>query len=137
MIDAQPGDGWIVPVAVVAALTDDPVAADAAMAAVEPVWHQLEPADSQVPAPRTPRAGPPRPPAASPWLRAARLGLADPVLAKAAQQCFEAADAALGRLDAPPAVRGAVAEFAERYVRRGRCPADDILDTIAHLEGQA
>ena len=38
MIDAQPGEGWIVPVSVVAALTDDPVAADAAMAATEPVW---------------------------------------------------------------------------------------------------
>ena len=135
MIDAQPGDGWIVPVAVVAALTDDPVAADAAMAAVEPVWHQLDPADSQVPAAR---AGPGRQATASPWLRAARLGLADPVLAKAAQQCFEAADSALG-----PAGRArrecghAVADFAERYVRRGRCPADDILDSIAHLEGQS
>ena len=137
MIDAQPGDGWMIPVAVVAALTDDPVAADAAMAAVEPIWHQPDPLDQAGPAPRAPRAGPARQATASPWLRAARHGLADPVLAKAAQECFEAADAALGRLDAPSQVRNAVADFAERYVRQGRCPADDLLDTIAHLEGQS
>jgi len=137
MIDAQPGDGWVIPVAVVAALTDDPVAADAAMVAVEPVWHQLDPPGQQVPASRAARPGPARQAVASPWLRAARLGLADPVLAKAARECFKAADAALGRLDAPPRVRNAVADFAERYVRRARCPADDILDTIAHLEGQS
>ncbi len=38
MIDAQPGDGWIVPAAVARALADDERAADAALAAVEPVW---------------------------------------------------------------------------------------------------
>src|SRR6516225_263318 len=38
MIDAQPGDGWIVPAAVVTALADDVRAADEAMAAAEPVW---------------------------------------------------------------------------------------------------
>ena len=38
MIDAQPGDGWIVPAAVVTALADDDRAADAALAAAEPVW---------------------------------------------------------------------------------------------------
>ena len=36
MIDAQPGDGWIVPAAVVTALADDDRAADAALAAAEP-----------------------------------------------------------------------------------------------------
>ncbi|MZE81796.1 ergothioneine biosynthesis glutamate--cysteine ligase EgtA, partial [Streptomyces sp. SID5475] len=35
---------------------------------------------------------------------------------------------ALPRLGAPPAVRDAVADFTERYVSRGRCPADDLLD---------
>ena len=38
MIDAQPGDGWIVPAAVAWALLEDPRAADAAMAAAEPLW---------------------------------------------------------------------------------------------------
>jgi glutamate--cysteine ligase len=63
MIDAQPGDGWIVPTAVVSALTDDPVAADAARCAVEPVWEERADGD--------------------PWLRAARFGPADPVLSRA------------------------------------------------------
>jgi glutamate--cysteine ligase len=130
VIDAQPGDdGWKVPAAVVAALVDDPAAADAAMAAAEPVWH---------PQPGGPRcgsggadagAGPDGNGAtASPWLRAARLGPADPGLARAGLACFEAADAALGRSAAPPAIREQVAEFADRYVARGRCPADDMLE---------
>ena len=130
MIDAQPGDGWIVPVALVAALVDDPAAADTAMAAAEPVWYELGAAG--VPPPRSA-------PAAShvglnggsgPWLRAARLGPSDPVLARAVTECFAAADAALARADVPGPIRGAVADFADRYPTRGRCPADDILDTI-------
>ena len=135
MIDAQPGDGWIVPVSVVAALTDDPVAADAAMAAAEPVWRlggAPQDATPVVPGQRTAARD-----ASTPWLRAARLGLSDPVLARAAQRCFDAAAASLARSDAPVAARTAVADFAERYVQRGRCPADDVLDSIAHLEGQS
>jgi glutamate--cysteine ligase len=138
MIDAQPGDGWIVPVALVTALVDDPVAADAAMAATEPVWR------SPVPRPRAPASlraepdGAAAPRQESPWLRAARHGLADPVLACAARQCFEAASASLVRSDAPPHITAAVAEFASRYVLRGRCPADDVLDTITTtLEGSS
>jgi len=150
MIDAQAGDGWVVPVAVVASLADDPVAADAAMMAAEPVWrapgrHPRQHREPR-PAPRGVRLSPARhvlpqraAPAggASPWLRAARLGLADPVLARAALQCFEAAEASLARSGAPPAVRNAVADFADRYVRRGRCPADDFLDTIGNPEGRS
>lgn len=115
MIDAQAGpDGWIVPLAVVTALFED---ADAALLA-ETVTERLA-----VPGPAAPR---------NPlWLRAARRGLADPALRRAAQACFAAAQAALARLDAPPEVRSAVAEFAERYVARGRCPADDLLDAVS------
>jgi glutamate--cysteine ligase len=137
MIDAQPGDGWIVPVAVVSALTDDPVAADAAMAAAEPVWQHNAADQSQASARSRPRAGGRSRDETSPWLRAARLGLADPVLARAAQRCFDAAAAALSRAGAPLVARTAVDDFAERYVNRGRCPADDILDSITHLEGQS
>jgi glutamate--cysteine ligase len=137
MIDAQPGDGWIVPVSVVSALTDDPVAADAAMAAAEPVWQHNAADPSQAGARSRPRAGGRSRDETSPWLRAARLGLADPVLARAAQRCFDAAAAALARAGAPFAARNAVDDFAERYVQRGRCPADDILESIAHLEGQS
>ena len=120
MIDAQRDDGWIVPVALVAALADDPVAADAAMAAAEPVWHDaaaLPGGDRLAPADRR-----------SPWLRAARLGLADPALAKAASECFTAACASLARSGASAQVTGAVADFADRYVSRGRCPADDLIE---------
>jgi len=59
---------------------------------------------------------------------AARDGPADPVLARASRQCFEAADAALGRAGTPAEIRRRVAEFAERYVLRSRCPADDQLE---------
>jgi glutamate--cysteine ligase len=110
MIDAQQGDGWIVPVALVSALADDPRAAEAAMAAAEPVWYEHDDP--------------------GPWLRAARLGLSDPVLARAATECFAVASAALARSQAPVSITSAVAEFADRYAERGRCPADDILDTI-------
>ena len=122
-IDAQPGDGWIVPAAVVSALADDPVAAQLAMAAAEEVWqYGADPGRSGHHGNGN-GSGPP-----GPWLRAARLGLADPVLAEAARACFEAAGAALGRADAPPDIRGRVADFAEEYVLRGRCPADDTLE---------
>ncbi len=116
MIDAQPADGWIVPTAVAAALLGDPKAADAAMAAAEPLWDQSGSA-----------AVPNQGRDASPWLRAARYGPADAGIDRASRACFEAADAALGRASAPAAVRRAVAGFAERYVLRGRCPADDRL----------
>jgi len=111
MIDAQPGDGWIVPAAVVTALADDVRAADAAMAAAEPLWDAS--ADAQ-----------------DPWLRAARCGPADPVISRASKQCFEAADGALSRSGAPAPIRQAVADFTERYVQQDRCPADDQLEEI-------
>jgi glutamate--cysteine ligase len=111
MIDAQQGDGWIVPAAVVTALADDDRAADAALAAAEPVWDG------------SPDAG-------DPWLRAARCGPADPQISQASKRCFEAAAGALGRLGVPAAIRRAVADFTERYVQKDRCPADDQLDGV-------
>ncbi|MBV9092717.1 MAG: ergothioneine biosynthesis glutamate--cysteine ligase EgtA [Streptosporangiaceae bacterium] len=113
MIDAQPGDGWIVPAAVAAALADDPAAAGAAMAAAEPLW-----------------AASPHAEDAAPWLRAARHGPADPLISQASRRCFDAADAALGTSGAPQEVRQAVADFAERYVLKDRCPADDQLEAV-------
>jgi len=111
MIDAQPGDGWIVPAAVVMALADDVRAADAALAAAEPVWEGS--ADAH-----------------EPWLRAAQRGPTDPQISQASRRCFEAADAALARLGVPAPIRRAVADFAERYVLNDRCPADDQLDGV-------
>ncbi|KPI17008.1 glutamate/cysteine ligase family protein [Actinobacteria bacterium OK074] len=113
MIDAQPGEnGWIVPLAVTAALFDDPDAAETAYRAVKPL---AERAGSR-PAPDNPL-----------WITAAREGLADPELRETAAVCFAAAAEALPRLGASAEVRDAVAEFTDRYVHRGRCPADDLL----------
>ena len=117
MIDAQPGDSWVVPTAVASALAADERAADAALAATEPLW-----------------AGPgPRSGGEDPWLRAARSGPADRCLSQASRQCFEAAGAALDRTGAPAAIRQAVADFTERYVLQDRCPADDQLEGVPAL----
>jgi glutamate--cysteine ligase len=114
MIDAQPGeDGWAVPLAVTAALFDDPEATEIAWRAVSPLAGRA----GSAPAPRNPL-----------WEAAARDGLSDPELHAAAVTCFAAAQDALPRLGAPPAVRDAVAAYTRRYVARGRCPADDLLD---------
>ncbi|MER6082196.1 ergothioneine biosynthesis glutamate--cysteine ligase EgtA [Streptomyces sp. NPDC001833] len=124
MIDAQPGDdGWIVPLAVVTALFDDPDAAAAAHRAVVPLAERA----AGVPAPHNPL-----------WTAAARQGLADPGLRRAAVTCFAAALEALPRLGASTRVMDTVAAHADRYVARGRCPADDVLDreTSARLRAE-
>lgn len=111
MIDAQPGeDGWLVPVALVHALFDDPQASETAYRAVKAL------ADAY-----GPRSAPCNPL----WRTAARSGLADPELRAAAAVCFRAAGEALPRLGAGREAQDAVGAFEERYVRRGRCPADD------------
>ncbi|MEU9099851.1 ergothioneine biosynthesis glutamate--cysteine ligase EgtA [Streptomyces sp. NPDC048361] len=111
MIDAQPGDdGWTVPLAVTSALFDDPEAAEVAYRTVKPL---AERAGSR-PAPRN-----------ALWRSAARDGLADPELREAATACFTAALDALPRLGASRALQDRVAAFTDRYVVRGRCPADD------------
>ncbi len=104
MIDALPEPYWAVPVALATALIDDPVAADLARAAVEPL-------------------------AAIPGvaLRAARDGLADRELAKAARRCFAAARPALIRLGAADLLP-VFDDYYARFIERGRCPADDTLE---------
>ncbi|MBT2410373.1 ergothioneine biosynthesis glutamate--cysteine ligase EgtA [Streptomyces sp. ISL-12] len=114
MIDAQPGDdGWLVPLAVTAALFDDPEATETAYRAVKPLTERT----GGRPAPHNPL-----------WQDAARLGLTDPELREAAAVCFAAALRALPRLGAGARVTDAVAAYLDRYVARGRCPADDLLD---------
>ncbi|MFE3031747.1 ergothioneine biosynthesis glutamate--cysteine ligase EgtA [Streptomyces canus] len=114
MIDAQPGeDGWIVPLAVTAALFDDPEAAETAYRVVKPLAERT----LSMPAPHNPL-----------WIDAARRGLADPELQEAAIACFVAALEALPRLGATTEVLDAVGAYLHRYVIRGRCPADDLLD---------
>src|SRR5262249_27173657 len=107
-IDAQPGDGWIVPAAGVSALADDPGARRRGMAAAEGAGRSGAGRSRKGHGGNGNGSGPP-----GPWLRAARLGLADPVLAGAARACFEAAGAALGRAGAPLDIRRRVADFAE------------------------
>jgi len=136
MIDAQPGDGWIVPAAVVTALADDDRAADAALAAAEPLWNGPLWNGPLFNGPLFNGPlfnGPLRNgslDAEDPWLRAARCGPADPLISQASRRCFEAAGTALARLAVPAAIRRAVADFTERYVLKDRCPADDQLDGV-------
>ncbi|MGY3205792.1 ergothioneine biosynthesis glutamate--cysteine ligase EgtA [Streptomyces sp. TE5632] len=116
MIDAQPGDdGWIVPLAVTTALFDDPEAAETAYRAVKPLAERTH----GMPAPHNPL-----------WRDAARGGLSDPELREVATACFAAALRALPRLGATAEVVDAVAAYRDRYVARGRCPADELLDTL-------
>ncbi|MEU4427986.1 glutamylcysteine synthetase, partial [Actinoplanes sp. NPDC024001] len=103
--DRQPGDGWRLVAAVTTVLLDDARAAEQAWAATAGL------------------AGEPRL-----WERAGRDALTDPVLAAAARECFLAAYAALSRQGATRELRDTLAEFTDRYVSRGRCPADDVLD---------
>jgi glutamate--cysteine ligase len=105
MIDALPDPYWPVPVAVAAALLDDPVAAEVARAATAPCAER--------------------------WTEACRDALTDPALARAAKSCFAAAHEAMSRQGATRLAR-LVADYAERYVERGRCPADDVVDPISH-----
>jgi glutamate--cysteine ligase len=97
-VDAQPGRRWALPVAVIAGLLSDPVVTDRARAACEPAQGR--------------------------WDDAARHGLADPVLARAAAVLFELAGARLPALGAPAWVAHDLADMTERLVLRGLCPAD-------------
>jgi glutamate--cysteine ligase len=105
MIDAQPGDGWVVPLAVTSGLLSDDRAADLAMAAAERISGAAE----------------------NPWLLAAKCGPADPEIARASRECFDAARAALARQEAPAAICNAVDAFTDSYVAQDRCPADDLI----------
>ncbi|MDT0304865.1 ergothioneine biosynthesis glutamate--cysteine ligase EgtA [Streptomonospora wellingtoniae] len=104
MIDALPDRWWPVPIAVAAALLDDP---DAAQTAAEAVDRLCRGADPDRPL----------------WARAARAALTDPALAECARTCFGAAAGALGRMDSAD-LGGVVDDYREHFVERGRCPAD-------------
>jgi glutamate--cysteine ligase len=108
MIDALPEQWWPVAVAVTTALLDDPVAARRA---------SLATAESR-----------------DKWDAAARVALHDPVLALAGVECFTAARSALERLGADEATRAATDEYFDRFVARGRCPADEQLDEWSRLQ---
>ncbi|SBT39963.1 glutamate--cysteine ligase [Micromonospora auratinigra] len=93
-LDAQPGRGWTVPVAVLAALLADPATTREALATAIPV--------------------------ADRWHAAARYGLGDRSLAATAVALFDLALAALPRLDLPAATH----EEIGREIRRRRAVAE-------------
>ncbi|MFG1704300.1 ergothioneine biosynthesis glutamate--cysteine ligase EgtA [Nonomuraea sp. M3C6] len=108
-LDAQHPETWPVCAAVTHALITDDRAADAALAAAE---QHLGPYQEF-------------------WGVAARCGLADPRLARAAEAGFRAALEALPRLGAGPGLVGEVAAFADRHVTTGRSPAADLMDLMS------
>jgi len=110
MIDQQDGDGWIVPAVLATVLADDPAAAEAAYDATAVLC-----GDGVQPLPPV-------------WEHAARSGPADDELAEVARECFAIAEKAVQRMEMPQRLQTALAEFRERYVEAGRCPADDVLD---------
>jgi glutamate--cysteine ligase len=105
MLDALPDPWWRVAAAVATALLED---SDAGAAALEAV--SAPPAGTGV---------------ADHWRSAARHGLADPALRVAAQRIFPVALGALVRVGADVATVAAAELFYDRFVARGRCPADD------------
>jgi glutamate--cysteine ligase len=105
MIDALPDPWWRVAVGVSALLLAGPELGDRVAAATASVRGR--------------------------WRDAARHGLADPGLRDAAAACFEASAEALAARGADQATLDATAEFVDRFVARGRCPADDLLDAWA------
>ena len=100
-VDAQPWQWWPVPMAVLTALLEDPVAGAAAA-------HACAGLDD--------------------WEAAAREGLTAPGLQAAAGACFDAALTALAASGEHPDLVARVAAFRDRYVSLGRSPADDPLE---------
>ncbi len=98
-VDGQPGRHWALPPAVLTALLSDPEITGAAREACEPAQGR--------------------------WVAAARHGLADRVLARAAATVFGLACARLPAIGAPDWVTEDLIDMTERQVLRGRCPADD------------
>jgi glutamate--cysteine ligase len=102
-LDAQHPRFWPVPMAVLSALLDEPEIGARVAALAR---------------------------GAGSWTLAAREGLGPPRLAQAARGCFRVALDALGADGADPGLVELVGEFVERYVDRGRCPADEAPDPL-------
>lgn len=100
-LDAAPAPWWPALAGALSTLLDVPAAAERARQACEPVRRE--------------------------WVRAARDGLADPRIARAAQDCLAAAAD-----HAPAEMRGPVVRLAE-LVSAGRCPGDDLAEVAARL----
>ena len=114
-IDQQAGDEWVVPLVVVAALMRDRDTVARARAAAEPAVDR--------------------------WTAAARHGLDDRVLRRAAGEVFAQAHRTLAGpafADLDADVRELVDHVISERVLRGRCPADEPLDPAEnHLPAAA
>jgi glutamate--cysteine ligase len=102
MVDSLPDPWWRAAVAVATTLVCDDAAAAAAAPAIGATRGR--------------------------WLDAARHGLGRPELADAARFAFAAALEAMVRLGTDATTVLAVEAFVDKYVARGRCPADDRLE---------
>ncbi len=100
-LDALPWEWWPVPMAVLTAVVEDRLAGAQASEACASL---------------------------DDWTAAARDGLAGAGLREAALGCFDAALPAMTRSGEHPDLVALVAAYRERYVRPGRCPADDPLE---------
>ncbi|MDQ4149305.1 MAG: glutamate-cysteine ligase family protein [Actinomycetota bacterium] len=101
MIDALPDPWWRVPLAICTALVYDRLAFKRAEKVLEPV--------------------------ADLWVEAAMQGMSHPRLANAVRICFANAMNALEGMDVDSETIAATRDYYDRYVRRGRSPADDQL----------
>lgn len=109
-LDVPPGDWWPVPVAVLAVLLADRVAADRAIDICAEIAHQ--------------------------WARAGRLGLADRRVRAAADGLLAIAASALDRAPAAGPLATLVDDYRTRWTTHGRRPADDDhRDPAAHPAG--
>ena len=70
-------------------------------------------------------------PFAQSWSLASGPALAHPGMQWAARECFAAASETMADIGAGPELTDAVAEYVERFVARGRTPADDRLEAFA------
>ena len=102
MFDALPDPAWKVAVAVACSLLTDTDRAGAVNEAVAP--------------------------SADLWVDAAQLGLGHPDLARSARAVFALARQALAERGVATEIQDLVADYDERWVARGRSPADDRLD---------
>lgn len=98
-IDAQAGRGWALPLAVLVALTSRDDVVDQVRQICAPTYGR--------------------------WVSAARQGLDDRVIARAARGVFELACAVLPELNAPGWLVDDLVWMTERRILRARCPADE------------
>jgi glutamate--cysteine ligase len=109
-LDALPGRWLPVPVCLLATLAVEPSARRRALEALDAPGGAV---------------------GAEAWWCAAGEGITDPGLRRTAADLFDIALAGMRRLEPgylPPEAPALVAEYRERYVGSGRCPADDLLE---------